>query len=116
MIEELRSRVPEQNPAPEEQEPPADYAGRSQSLPRGAGLQNSKLSVAERRRSEREPERERESQREPERHRQRERSPPSGSRQRASTLERRPETPPQSETESARQRASTLERRPSETR
>ncbi|KAF0309490.1 hypothetical protein FJT64_019383 [Amphibalanus amphitrite] len=107
VIEELRRRVPEQEDSPD---PPADYSGRSQSLPRGSSLQHPKLSLAaEQRRSEPEPQPEPERERSTAWTREQERTPP---RQRASTLERRQESEP----EPTRQRASTLERRPSETR
>ena len=101
MIEELRRRVPGQDtsgpePPPPVVTPPADRAGRSQSLPRGAGLQGGKLSLAEQREE-----------------REGERTPP---RQRAATLEREPEPEREPEKEPVKQRASTLERKPSEAR
>ena len=55
VIEELRRRVPPE-PTGRQSDSPADYSGRSQSLPRGAGQQHPALSVAEQRRPQPEPE------------------------------------------------------------
>ena len=95
--------MPEQTPVTDPPAPaaPADYASRSQSLPRGAGLQHASLSLPE----QQQPEPAGQTGPEPEP----ERTPP---RQRAATMERRPEPEP----EPVRQRATTLERKPSETR